>query len=198
MDPSYRKGATYADIEALPEGVNGELFGDELFVSPRPSSLHALSMTELAAQLVQRANSEPVRGWRILFEPELHIGGDVMIPDLAGWRLERMPVFPDKAFFDLAPDWVCEAASPSTAKLDRVYKLPRYARMGTSNLWIVDPASRTIESFRATAGMWALVGCFMDEDSARIEPFADVELNLHRLWPEHVPSVHSKGPDYKT
>lgn len=200
MDPAYRKGATYADIEALPEGQNGELFGDELFVSPRPAPAHALAVTELTVQLGQRDGGQTgsARRWRLLFEPELHLNGDVMIPDLAAWRVDRMPALPKKAYFELAPDWICEAVSPGTARLDRIYKLPRYAAAKVAHAWIVDPAARTIDAFRLDRGLWTLIGCFIDDDRARIEPFTDVELDLSRLWPDRVPSVHSPGPDYKT
>lgn len=198
MDPSYRRGATYADIEKLPEGVNGELFGDELFVSPRPAPHHALAISQLLLQVGQAGTSGPDRRWQLLVEPELHINGDVLVPDLAAWRVDTLPRLPDKAFIDVAPDWVCEAASPSTARLDRIYKMPRYAKMGTSHLWLVDPASRIIEAFRLQGGLWVLAGNFFDDERVRIEPFNALELDLSRLWEPRVPSVHSRGPEYKT
>jgi Uma2 family endonuclease len=45
----------------------------------------------------------------------LHLGLDIVVPDLAGWRRERLPHLPKAAFFSLAPDWICEVLSPSTA-----------------------------------------------------------------------------------
>src|SRR5207249_2269272 len=87
-------------------------------------------------------------GWWILFEPELHLGENVLVPDHAGWRRERMPLLPDVAAFTLAPDWVCEVISPSTAHIDRGRKLRAYAREQVAHLWFVDPLARTIEVYR--------------------------------------------------
>jgi Uma2 family endonuclease len=122
-------------------------------------------------------------------EPELHIGGQVVVPDLAGWRRERMPVMPDAAFSDLAPDWVCEVISPSTGRLDRVKKLPHYARWGVSHLWFVDPLQRTLEIYRLAQGgesgqapSWSVVGTYADDAKVRAEPFDAIELDLAILW----------------
>jgi len=62
--------------------------------------------------------------------------------------------FPDQrsggAFISLAPDWVCEVLSPSTARWDRVKKVPVYARYGVDWVWLVDPVARTLEVLRQT------------------------------------------------
>ena len=67
-------------------------------------------------------------GWVILYEPELHLGGNVMVPDLGGWHRERMPDLQGAAWSEVPPDWVLEILSPSTFRLDRMLKLPRYAQ----------------------------------------------------------------------
>ncbi len=49
---------------------------------------------------------------------------------------------PRATYFELAPDWVCEVLSPSTAGLDRVKKLAVYLKDGVTHLWwLVDPDS---------------------------------------------------------
>jgi Uma2 family endonuclease len=124
----------------------------------------------------------------ILKEPELHIDGQIVVPDLAGWRRERMPVMPDAAFSDLAPDWACEVISPLTGRLDRVKKLPHYARWGVSHLWFVDPLQRTLEIYRLAQGesgqvpSWSVVGTYAYDAKVRAEPFDAIELDLAILW----------------
>jgi len=87
-------------------------------------------------------------GWVFMPEPELHLRGDVLIPDLTGWRRERMPELPDVVGVDLAPDWVCEVLSPSSEALDRNRKMTVYAREGVKHLWLVDPRPQTVEVYR--------------------------------------------------
>ena len=123
-------------------------------------------------------------GWWILLEPELHFGEDVLVPDLAGWRRERMPAFPNVAAFELAPDWVCEVVSPSTARIDRGRKLGVYARENVPYLWFVDPLARTLEVFRLDAGRWVVVEVHEGARVLRAEPFDAVELDTARWWPD--------------
>jgi Uma2 family endonuclease len=121
-------------------------------------------------------------GWWILDEPELHFGDDVLVPDLAGWRVERMPELPEAPHFRLPPDWLCETLSPSTAKVDLDLKLPIYAQVGIGHVWIVDPELKTVQTFRCEGGRWVLLETFRDGDRMRAEPFAEVELDLSVLW----------------
>jgi Uma2 family endonuclease len=121
-------------------------------------------------------------GWVLLFEPELHLDVDVMVPDLAGWRRERMPDAPTEAAIELAPDWVCEILSPSTARIDRVQKMPAYARHGVSYLWLLDPITQTLEVFALDQGHWMLLANHGGNEVVRAVPFDAVELRLERLW----------------
>jgi Uma2 family endonuclease len=179
-----RRPASYEQIRALPEHVVGEIVDGELHVSPRPASPHAHAAHEMDAEIsnpFQRGRGGP-GGWWFLTEPELHFGAQVVVPDLAGWRRERMPQIPDVAYFELAPDWVCEVASPSTAKLDRTKKTRVYARAGVGHLWIVDPLARTLEVFRLEDSRWSLIAAHADEETVRAEPFDAVELALAGWW----------------
>jgi Uma2 family endonuclease len=121
-------------------------------------------------------------GWWILDEPELHLGPNALVPDLAGWRRTRMPHLPDTAYFPLAPDWVCEILSPSTASLDRVKKLAVYAREGVTHAWLVDPDARTLEVLRIEAGRWTILATHAGREVVRAEPFADIDVELALLW----------------
>ncbi|HYO70750.1 MAG TPA: Uma2 family endonuclease, partial [Archangium sp.] len=145
-----RKPATYADLEALPANMVGELIAGELYASPRPATPHVVAASRLGGELIgpfDRGRGGP-GGWLLLDEPELHFGEDVLVPDLCGWRRERMPRPPRTAAITLAPDWVCEVLSPSTRALDRAVKLPVFAREGVRNVWLVDAEARTLEVLR--------------------------------------------------
>lgn len=181
-----RKPATYADLEALPEHVVGELIARELHVSPRPAVPHTVAASRLGGELsgpFDRGRGGP-GGWILLDEPELHLGEDVLVPDLAGWRRERMPQPPRTAAFSLAPDWVCEVLSSSTATLDRRLKLPVYAREGVRHVWLVDPEARTLEVHRLEGAGHTLLGTHSGRVCVRVEPFEAVELELAFLWGE--------------
>ncbi len=176
--------ATYADIEALPEHVVGEILDGELIVSPRPASPHAIAASRLGIEIggpFDRGKAGP-GGWVILDEPELHFGPNVIVPDLAGWRRERMPHVPDVPFFQLPPDWLCEVLSPSTARIDRSRKMRHYARARVQHLWLVDPLATTLEVYRLDGDGWRLVDTFDGDVSVRPEPFDAVELDLTNLW----------------
>ena len=123
-------------------------------------------------------------GWWILAEPELHLGPDVLVPDLAGWRRARMPHVPETAYFPLAPDWVCEILSPSTASLDRAKKLAIYAREGVGHAWLMDPIARTLEVLRLEGGRWSILVTHAGDDMVRVEPFEAIEFGLGEFWVE--------------
>lgn len=155
-----------------------------MHVSPRPAPRHADASSGLGGALrgpYDRGRGGP-GGWRILDEPELHLGGDVLVPDLAGWRRERLPTLPEQAYFSIAPDWVCEVVSPSTASLDRVKKLSVYARERVNHAWLVDPIARTIEILRLENDLWTIVATAADLAIIRAQPFEAIELDLSLLW----------------
>jgi len=185
MAEAARKLATYEDVLSAPANRVAELVDGELSLQPRPAKPHAVASSALGEELgppFKRGRGGP-GGWILLDEPELHLGSDVLVPDLAGWRRERMPgVDTKEPYFTLAPDWICEVVSPSTAALDRVRKLPIYARAGVRNAWLVDPLARTLEVLRLDAGRWAIVSVHSEDDHVRAEPFDAVELELGILW----------------
>jgi Uma2 family endonuclease len=189
VHPMHRaeRPATYDDIVRLPDHQVGELVAGELIVSPRPRVRHAQVVAGLVSELfphfrgAERA-AEGGGGWQLLVEPELHFGGDVLVPDLAGWHWDRFDVGGDVVGVTVAPDWVCEVISPSTARADRVLKMPVYARVGVRHLWIVDPVLHTVEVYGLDAGRWAVLGSHGGDDPVRIVPFETLELQPARWW----------------
>jgi Uma2 family endonuclease len=178
--------ATYDDLIAQPDHVVSEILDGELHTSPRPAPRHALAAMRLAGVLFQGFDrGGPDRGdWLLLAEPELHLGPDVLVPDIAGWRHARLPRLPETAFFPTVPDWICEVLSPSTVQIDRAKKLRIYAREGVHHAWLVDPVTQTLEVMRLDHGAWALVAVHAGTEIARAEPFEALELDLARLWDE--------------
>jgi Uma2 family endonuclease len=184
--PPLDRPATYEDLMQVPDIMLAEIVDGELHVSPRPAPRHAHAASSLTGEIVlpyQRGRGGP-GGWRILGEPELHFGRDVLVPDLAGWRRDRMPRLPKAAYFSIAPDWVCEVISPSTASLDRVKKLTIYGRELVRHAWLIDPAARTLEVLRLEAGRWTILATHACSEVVRAEPFADIDLELASLWAE--------------
>src|SRR5262245_25433163 len=162
MPRKDRGRATYDDIVKLPDHVIGEILDGELFVSPRPAAPHANASSVLGGELVGAFHRLPggsrgPGGWWVLDEPELHLHGDVLVPDLAGWRQERMLRLPNVAAFELPPDWVCEVVSPKTGRIDRARKMPIYARERVGHVFLVDPIERTFEIFRLQGEYLSLI-----------------------------------------
>ncbi len=190
MASPVKRRATYDDLLGVPEHRVAEIVDGDLHSSPRPSSLHAFASSGLGADLLvafQRGRGGP-GGWWIVDEPELHLAGDVLVPDLAGWKRERLPKFPDTTAFALRPDWVCEVISPSTERLDRAKKMPVYAREEVPHLWLVNPLARTLEVYRLAGGRWVLLATHEGEARVRAEPFDAIELELASLWGDAEPA----------
>jgi Uma2 family endonuclease len=182
--PPFDRPATYQDLEALPEHVVAEIVDDELWASPRPAPRHSRAWGRLTSRIepaFDEGRGGP-GGWIILGEPEIHFSRQVLVPDLAGWRRTRLPRLPATAYIAVAPDWVCEVISPSTARLDRAKKLRIYAGEGVRHAWLVDPLARTIEVLRLEGGRWSIVATHAGDEAVRIEPFEEIELEIGALW----------------
>jgi hypothetical protein len=184
--------ATYADLEAVPPHLVAELVRGTLRTFPRPAPRHAHASSRLGGRLdgpFGLGEGGP-GGWWILDEPELHFPDptaegeiEAVVPDLAGWRVERMPELPETAYFSIAPDWVCEILSPSTAVFDRTEKMPTYAREGVAHAWLLDPIARTLEVFvLGSDRRWIVGDVHRGNARVRVEPFDAIELDLSVLW----------------
>lgn len=182
-DPARRR-ASYEDVLAAPAHQVAEVLDGDLVLSPRPALPHAAAASALGEELgppFKRGRGGP-GGWLILDEPELHLGADILVPDLGAWRRERLAAVPREPFLTLPPDWVCEVLSPSTEKLDRTVKLGAYARAEVRHAWLVNPDQRLLEVLRLTPDGWVRVAAHRDGERVRAVPFDAIELDLSLLW----------------
>ena len=183
-DPAVKR-ATYQDVLNAPEHMIAEIMDGELRLQPRPAKPHAAAASALGEELgppFKRGRGGP-GGWHILDAPELHLGEDIVVPDLGGWRRERMPaIVATEPYFVLAPDWVAEVVSPRTAKYDRTDKLEIYGRERVGWVWIVDPLAHTLEVLQRADAGWIVRGSWRDDARVRAEPFDAIELDLSILW----------------
>ena len=184
-DRSHRK-ATYQDVLDAPPHMVAEVLAGTLHTHPRPAARHAWASSRLGGRLDGSFNpgAGGPGGWWIVDEPELHLGDDIVVPDLAGWRRETMPEYPDAAYFDIAPDWACEVLSPATRRIDQNEKRTIYAREGVSHLWFVDPVSKTLEAFELRDGHWVLLVTLADDAPVSLPPFEAISFPLDALWPD--------------
>ena len=182
-DGPHKKNATYADIEALPEGKVGQLIDGDLYICGRPRVLHSLAMTRLLSGLAV-ANRDPApKGWVILFEVEIWFGKNrknLLVPDIAGWRRSRMPEIPDVQTFALPPDWVCEGLSPSTQRIDRGRKRELYAKFGVKHLWYADADRKEVEMLVLDGASYRIAKVATSEHGV-FAPFTH-EIDLAMLW----------------
>jgi Uma2 family endonuclease len=181
---SIKRNATYDDLVALPDDRIAEIVSGDLYSSPRPRVRHARVLSAIGAKLFA-AFDDGVRGaegWWVLDEPELHLANDVLVPDIAAWRRERLPVLPDTSAIELAPDWVCEILSPATAGLDREQKLPSYARHCVRWLWLIDPSQQRVEVHEQSGGRWTLLEGSQAGEVLAAEPFSLLSIDLASVW----------------
>jgi Uma2 family endonuclease len=179
-----RRDALYEEYLAVPSHLRAEIIGGTLYVLPRSSPRHANATSVLGGELsgpFQRGRSGP-GGWWILDEPELQLDPkEPIVPDLAGWRIERMPELPEAAYFTVAPDWVCEVLSQSTEKIDRDEKLPYYAHHRVRHVWLLDPSDKRLEVHALDDdGRWRAVRIYEGDGVVRSEPFDAIEFGA--LW----------------
>ena len=188
--------ATYQDVLDAPPEIVAEVVGGTLRTQPRPAALHARAGSGLGAKIGGPFDydRDGPGGWWIIDEPELHLGDDIVVPNLAGWRRERMPEYPDMAYFTIAPDWVCEVLSPSTRALDQGEKRTIYAREEVVYLWFVDTGVRTLEVFELSDGQWVLVDTLTGDAPVSLPPFEQISFSLGDLWPTATPK-RKDAPD---
>ena len=175
--------ATYQDVLDAPAHVVAEIVDGTLYTHPRPAPPHAVATSVLGGKLgppFHGGDGGP-GGWRIIDEPELHLGEEILVPDLAGWRRERMPELPDTAYFTLAPDWTCEVLCASTRKLDLLRKRPIYARRRLPPV-ASSPGGPDPRSCELHEGQWLLIAGAQDDESVSIRPFDAITFSLGELW----------------
>ena len=176
--------ATYQDVLDAPPHKVAELIDGVLYTFPRPASPQGLASAALGGELFAPFHSGRggPGGWWILDEPELHLGEDVLVPDLAGWRRSRVPKFPDIAYWTIRPDWLCEVLSPSTRRIDLGPKRDTYAREGIPHMWLIDPRARSLEAFELREGKWERLARLTGDESVSLPPIEAVSFPLGELW----------------
>lgn len=196
MADQGKRPATYADLEAVPEHLVAEIIDGELMTHPRPSPRHGGAANALGYELTgpfQKANGGP-GGWVFFIEPEIKFGGDLLVPDIAGWRRERLPTYPERNFFEIVPDWLCEILSGSTERRDRTLKMRIYGAAGIPHFWLIDPRLQMLEAFENSSGRWTKFGDWNSDDTVRAPPFDAIQFNLAGLWPLDPPLGMNEDP----
>ncbi|MEL6299436.1 MAG: Uma2 family endonuclease [Pseudomonadota bacterium] len=181
--------ATPADLEELPEDMVGQIVYGTLHAHPRPAPRHSRAQHRLSGEIdgpFDRGTSGP-GGWIFLTKPELHLGPHIFVPDIAGWKRDRLTPFPETAYVETPPDWVCQVLSPATAKVDRTDKVKIYADFGVPHAWYVDPDARTLEAFALQDRTWLLMATFKDAEPVTAPPFEVHTFPLSNLWPPEPP-----------
>ena len=184
MTAAEKGKSPFEEYLEAPEGVRAEIVAGVYHASPRPAGRHVVASGTIHGDVsfpFHRGRGGP-GGWWIVNEPEVRLGDDIFVPDVAGWRRERLPVYPPGPWCDVTPDWVCEVVSPSTARLDRTAKADAYARHGVGHLWFVDPVVRLLEAFSLANGAWVRLGAWQGDAIAEVPPFEVVPMNLADWW----------------
>jgi Uma2 family endonuclease len=187
MSTPAPKLATFADLLALPADVRAEVLAGEIVTSPAPRPRHSHVQRSAGRFIGGPFHDDDGRGgpggWWIFVEVDGALGPhDVVRPDLAGWRRERLPRPGSVRPIEIVPDWICEVLSPATAARDRVHKRNLYARAGVPHYWLIDPGARVLEALTLRDGAWLEAGVYDDASVARIAPFEAIELEVGRLF----------------
>jgi Uma2 family endonuclease len=189
MSEPARSEATYQDLLNAPPDMIAEILDGELVLHPRPAPPHAETASAIMGVLypLRSRRGDPPGGWHLLIEPEVHLQHprEIVVPDLAGWRRERLPRLPPRStLLTLAPDWVCEVISPSTARDDRTRKMRIYARNQVPYLWLVDPIVQVLEVFELGGRFYQQIAAWSGDQRVQAPPFPEVELELAEWWIE--------------
>jgi Uma2 family endonuclease len=177
----------YADYAALPDdGRRYEIHDGELSMTPAPGSGHQGVSIALASALYTHVTERGLG--RVFTAPIDVILSDTTIvqPDLVFIAIDRASIISARGI-EGAPTLVVEILSPSTARIDRSRKLQIYARHGVPYYWIVDSDARSIDVYRATAGIYAPADRHTSADLAGMEPLSDLALSGTALWPPSDP-----------
>jgi Uma2 family endonuclease len=196
MVEAVPKGTIYDQLESVPPHLVAEIISGNLLTHPRPSRRHVTTAMALAGELVvpfQKGRGGP-GGWIFADEPELRLGANVLVPDLAAWRHERLEGHPETNYFSTAPDWVCEILSGSTETRDRTIKTRAYAEAGIPYFWLIDPRQQLLEAFELEKGSWRRLGGWTDRVDIRVAPFDAISFSLADLWPLDKPLGFNEDP----
>jgi Uma2 family endonuclease len=187
MSRHAQRLATFEDLLKLGEDVRAEVIAGELLASPAPLPRHSKAQGAIRRFIGGPYDDDDGHGgpggWWIFVEVDIRLTThNIVRPDVAGWRRERLAQPGGVRPIEVIPDWICEIASPSTAARDRVTKRALYARHRVPHYWIVDPEARTLEALILDGDHWTEAGAWDSSAVARIPPFTDVEIEVGRLF----------------
>jgi Uma2 family endonuclease len=154
----------------------------------RAASSFEHSATHFAPGAVLRVfygRSRPGRlgGWRLGGSVEVEFGTqDVFVPDVAGWRIDRVPEPPRGKPVRLTPDWVCEVLSPSTMRRDLGHELRTYHRGRVSHYWVAEPIGAVLSVYRWHDTGYVLVLSANLGDIVKAEPFDAIDIDVADLF----------------
>jgi Uma2 family endonuclease len=184
LDAMPRAGAaTAADIELL---ERHEVVGGEIVRKAMPVIRHSIIQARIVVALAgfhgQGSGGQSPGGWWIGTEPTIELAThEVYQPDVAGWRLERVPEL-DEYPIRLVPDWVCEILSPSTADRDLGHKLRGYHRAHVGHYWIVEPVAQILTVYRWQEAGYTTALTARAGELVRAEPFDALEIALAAIF----------------
>ncbi|MBF0226618.1 MAG: Uma2 family endonuclease [Desulfobacterales bacterium] len=186
MLQTINKTANYEDLYKIPENMIGQIINGELITMPRPSLRHSNVVSSIGFEIgpPYKFGRGGPGGWIILDEPEIKLGENIFVPDIAGWEKKRLPKFPKTNYISVPPDWICEVLSPCTEKTDRAMKMPIYAQFGISYFWIINPIEKILEVLKLSDNKWFILAIYAENDKVRAEPFQEIEIDLQNLWIE--------------
>lgn len=185
--------ATFEDLLAIPEAerfhevLDGELVEKE---AARAKHAHAQGEVRGALQRFRGSPNGPARpgGWWLLTEVTIRLSPHQIVrPDVAGWRRERLPTLPDVFPVELRPDWVCEVgADGNSRRRDGLQKRRIYAEHGVPHYWLVDLVTDRLTVLRLAAGVYQEVLEADRSERVRAEPFEALELSVGALFGDDV------------
>lgn len=187
MSAASKSLATAEQLIALGDAPF-EVLNGELVRKADPSAEHSDAQAGLAAAVrppFHRRAGGPngPGGWWILTECDTELARhEVVRPDLAGWRRDRVPERPTGRPVRIRPDWICEILSPTNATTDLVDKLDLYRRFDVPHYWIVDPVTETLTVHRLTPDGYLIALRAGREATVRAEPFEAIELRVGTLF----------------
>jgi len=178
--------ATIDDFYGLPEDQRfHELIAGEIVEKASPSGEHGDAQAGIvfAVRPFQRSGGAGPSGWWIPTEVEVLLEtGDIVRPDVVGWRRENCPERPTGFPVKLRPDWICEVISPQRANDDTVKKLRLYHRVGIPYYWLVDTRDSTLTVMRWNESGYITVMRAKRGETIRPEPFEVIQLVLGTLF----------------
>ena len=180
MITGLKQKLDYDDYARIPpDGKRYELLEGDLYVTPAPSPLHQRVSRRLQRQLEDHFHA---RGLGEVFNAPIDViltFHDVVQPDLV---VVTAPAQISGRGIEGAPALVVEVVSPTTHDRDRTTKARRYAALGVSHYWVVDPEASRLECYRRETDAYVLVAQGQGDQSLTHPDWPGLSLSLSALW----------------